>query len=78
MLKDVLSVAEINERFPSEWVLLANPQTDDYLKVLSGMLVCHSKNRDEVDRKAIGLPSPKHIAVFYTRPVVPDGMELLL
>lgn len=77
-MNDVLSVAEINERFPSEWVLLANPQTDDRLKVLSGTLVCHSKSRDEVDREAIGLPSPKHIAVFYTGPVPEEGMELLI
>jgi hypothetical protein len=77
-MNDILTMAEISERFPSEWVLLANPQTNDHLAVLAGTLVCHSKNRDEVDRKAIELPSPKHIAVFYTGPVVPEGMELLL
>ena len=77
-MNDVITLAEINERFPSEWVLLVNPQTNDHLAVLAGTLVCHSKNRDEVDRKAIELPSPKHIAVFYTGPVVPEGMELLL
>ena len=77
-MNDVLTVAEINERFPSEWVLLVDPQKDTYLGVQGGTLVWHSKDREEIYRKAIELPSPKNIAVFYTGPVPEEGMELLI
>jgi hypothetical protein len=77
-MNEVLTLAEINERFPSEWVLLGDPQTDTYLGVQGGTLLCHSKDRDEVYRKAIELPAPKHIAVLYTGPVPAPGTATLL
>lgn len=60
-----LSMAEIESRFESEHVLLDEPETDENLKVLSGIVVCHSKDEDEVYRKAIELRS-KRVAFVYT------------
>lgn len=76
-MNEVLTREEIEAQFPSEWVLLADPQSDEQLRVLSGRLICHSKDRDEVHRKAIELPAPKRIAVFYTG-TIPEGMAILL
>lgn len=76
-MSDILTLAEIHERFPSEWVLLADPQTDEHLEMLGGRVVWHSKDQEEVHRKAIELPAPKHIAVFYTGPM-PEDMEYVL
>jgi hypothetical protein len=67
-MNEVLTKAEIEARFPREWVLLLDPQTDSNQQVLGGHVVCHSKNREEVRHRAMELPSPKHIAVFYTGP----------
>jgi hypothetical protein len=48
----LMSYAEIEKRFDSEWVLLENPETTKMLKVKRGKLLWHSKDRDEVHRKA--------------------------
>ena len=75
---EVLTVKEIEARFPSEWVLLADPQINEYQEVLSGRLICHSKNRDEVYDEAIALPPPKNIAVLYTGAVPAPGKAIIL
>jgi hypothetical protein len=64
-MNDVLAVAEIEERFQSEWVLVEDPQTNDALEIEGGTVVWHSKDRDEVYRKAVEL-RPKRFAVLYT------------
>ena len=74
---EVLTMKEIEARFPSEWVLLADPQSDEHLEVLGGTLLFHSKDRDEVHRYAMELPAPRHIAVLYTGPF-PEDMEFVL
>lgn len=69
-MNDILTVSEIKSRYPFEWILLDDPQVDPAtLEVQAGRVVCHSKDRDEVYRKAVELPSPKRIAVLYTGPV---------
>jgi hypothetical protein len=73
-----MTMAAINERFPSEWVLIVDPQTDANSEVLSGKVVYHSKDRDEVDRKAMEVPIPRHIAVFFTGQLFPEDMEFVL
>ncbi len=54
-MSDVLTVAEIEERFGSEWVLIEEPQTNEALQVKAGKVRWHSKDRDEVYRKAVEL-----------------------
>jgi hypothetical protein len=75
-MNDVMTIAEIESRFPSEWVLLADPQTDQYQQVQSGTLLWHSKDREEVYRKAIE-SSSKDIAVLYTG-AIPEGTGVVL
>jgi hypothetical protein len=75
-MNDVLTIAEIEARFPSEWVLVGDPKTNEALEVLSGKVLCHSKDREEVYQKGIEL-KPKRSAVLYTGPVPEDG-ELVL
>lgn len=73
---EVISMAEIQARFESEWVLLEDPESDESLEVKSGKLLWHSNDRDEVYRKAIEL-RPKHSAILYTGKL-PEGMEIIL
>jgi hypothetical protein len=42
-----LSIDEIKTQFPDEWVLLGNPQTLKS-RVLSGIILYHSKDKKEV------------------------------
>lgn len=75
-MNDVLTVAEIESQFPSEWVLVDNPETNDALEVQSGKVLCHSKDRDEVYRSAVAL-RPKRFAMLYTG-TMPEGTAIVL
>jgi len=66
-MNETLSSAEIYARFESEWVLLEDPETTEGVEVRSGKVLWHSKDRDEVYRKALEL-RPKHSAILYTGP----------
>ena len=75
-MDDVLTISEIESRFPSEWVLVEDPQTDDSLQVQGGKVLYHSKDRDEFDRKVLDF-HPKRFAVLYTGGA-PKRMEFVL
>ena len=46
-------------------MLIEDPRTDEALKVFGGRVILHSKDRDEVYRKAVSL-RPKRSAIVYT------------
>lgn len=64
-MDDVLTITEIESQFESEWVLVEDPQTNEFLEVQSGKVRFHSKDRDEVYREAVKL-RPKRFAILYT------------
>ena len=64
-MDEILTIAEIESRFDAEWVLVEDPQTDHALEVRSVSVRYHSKDRDEVYRKAAEL-RPARFAVLYT------------
>ena len=61
----VLSLLEIQQRYDSQWILLEDPQTTETLEVKGGKVLWHSKDRDDVYKKAKEL-RPKHVAILYT------------
>jgi hypothetical protein len=75
-MSDVMSLMEIQNRFESEWVLLEDPETTESLEVKSGKVLWHSKDRDEVYRKAREL-RPRHSAILYTGRL-PEGTAVVL
>ncbi len=75
-MADILTVAEIQSQFPSEWVLVENPDTNASLEVQSGKVLYHSKDRDEVYRKAVEL-RPKRFALLYTGSMPEDTAIVL-
>jgi hypothetical protein len=75
-MNELLSTPEIQTRYPDEWVLLDNPQTDEKLRVLGGTVLHHSKDRDEVDRKMLEL-RPKRFTVLFTG-TCPEDTEFVL
>ena len=64
-MDEVLTVSQIERRFDSEWVLVEDPQTNQSLEVQAGKVLWHSKDRDEVYRKAVEL-RPTRFAMLYT------------
>ena len=75
-MSEVMSLAEIQCRFKSEWVLLEDPETTELLEVKSGTVLWHSKDRDEVYRKAREL-RPKHSAILYTGTLPEEAVVVL-
>jgi hypothetical protein len=75
-MAEVLTIDEIENRFDSEWVLLEDPEVDESQRVIGGKVLCHSKDRDEVYRKAIEL-RPRHSATIYTGELPADAVVIL-
>ena len=72
----IFTAAQIEAQFEAEWVLVEDPETNDALEVQSGRVRWHSKDRDEVYRKAVEL-RPKRFAMLYTGKM-PEGTAIVL
>ena len=75
-MSDVLTIAEIEAQFAAEWILVAEPETNDALEVQRGTVLSHSKDRDEVYREAVRL-RPKRFAMLYTGALPQDTAIVL-
>ena len=75
-MEKVMTNAEIESEFDSEWVLVIEPETNEQLEVVKGKVLHHSKDRDEVYRRAIAV-RPKRFAILYTGEI-PEGSEVVL
>ncbi len=73
---EIMSIEDIQTLFESEWILLEDPETSEALEVKRGKVLWHSKDRDEVYRKAREL-RPKHSAILYTGKL-PEGTAVVL
>ena len=76
MKAEFLTIAEIEKRFDSEWVLLGDPSMDDAMEVQGGRVLWHSRDRDEVYRRAVKL-RPKRFATLYVGKIPKDAAVVL-
>jgi hypothetical protein len=77
-MDEVLTMAEIEDRFDGEWVLIDEPETNEYQEVLSGRLRFHSSDRDEVDRAMLALRSRRFAVLYIGEMAIPEGTEFIL
>jgi hypothetical protein len=75
-MSETMTISEIEAQFKSEWILVGDPETSEALEVLAGTVLWHSKDRDEVYRKAIEL-KPRHAAFLYTGTMPKDSAIIL-
>ena len=75
-MDDILTLAEMESRFVAEWVLVEEPQLNAALEVHGGLVRYHSKDRDEVYRKAVEF-RPRRFAVLYTGEIPKDAAVVL-
>ena len=75
-MDDVLTIAQIHAKFASEWVLIEAPQTNEVLEVQGGRVRWHSKDREEVYRRAVALRSER-FAILYTGQMPEDTAIVL-
>jgi hypothetical protein len=74
-MKKAFTITEIDVQVPSEWILLDDSQTNETQHLQSGKVLWHSKDRDEVYRKAVEL-RPKHFAIHYAG-TIPEGTAVV-
>jgi len=67
-VNEILTRAEMEERFDGEWVLIADPETDEYMDVLRGRVVSHGEDADAVYREATD-QNIRHWASLYFGPL---------
>lgn len=75
-MSETITYAEIKQQYDGEWVLLADAVTSNDQRVLRGKVVWHSKDREEVCRKAMELRPKQAALLFMGKP--PKGMEFAL
>jgi len=75
-MSEMVSMAEIQRDYDSEWVLLEDPQTSESLEIQKAKVLFHSKDRDEVYRKAREV-HPKHSAIIYTGVLPKEAVVVL-
>ena len=71
-----MTIKEMEARFDGEWILVGEPETIVALEVVKGTVLHHSKDRDEVYRRAVAL-RPKRSAILYTGRM-PEGTAIVL
>ena len=71
-----MTIQEIQSGFVDEWVLVGEPDTNEALQVLSGRVLHHSRDRDEVYRQAVAL-RPKRYAVLFMGHMAPNTAVVL-
>jgi hypothetical protein len=76
-MSELMTVAEMEAAYPDEWLLILEPETNEVQQLLRGWVAFHSKDRDEMYRKAIELPAPKRFATLYTG-TIPEGTAVVL
>lgn len=75
-MDEILTLAQIEAQFQSEWVLIEEPLTNEALEVQSGKVRWHSKDREEVYRKVVEM-HPKRFAILYTGKMPEDTAIVL-
>lgn len=67
-MDDVMTLQEMEKRFDGEWVLVSDPEVDEHFRVIRGKVVSHSKDRDEVYRKAVELKLKSSASLCFAAP----------
>jgi hypothetical protein len=75
-MNELMTLAEIEQHFAPEWVLVEDPEVDEHFQVIRGKVVWHSKDRDEVDQKMLEL-RPKFPIILYTGQMPEDTAIVL-
>ena len=64
---ELMTTAEIKQKYCSEWVLVEDPEFDEQMELIRGKVIFHSEDRQEVYRRDQEL-RPRSAAYFYTGP----------
>ncbi len=66
-----MTIGEIKEEYPNEWVLIEYEEVDSELNVIKGHVIAHSPVKEEIYKILMGTKG-KNIAIEYTGPIPED------
>ena len=72
----VMSWAEIEATFDSEWVLIEDPELTPMLEIIRGKVVFHGKDKDKLHQKMRELLPLRSAVIFVGDP--PKDLEFIL
>jgi len=75
-ISPILTLEEIIQLYPSEWVLIAYTELDEDLSVIRGAVLAHSPERDLLYNNALSRKG-KSVAIEYTGPI-PENLVAML
>lgn len=75
-MNQVMTLAEMEAAFDSEWVLVGEPELSQDVQVIRGTVLFHSKSRDEISQADSRL-RPRNAAIIYTGSI-PEGAAVVL
>lgn len=84
-MNTVMTIDQIRENYPDQWVLVGNPELDDpntlgsiVSKLLRGVVLMASKDKREIGYRARDVKGDfKHTACIYTGEIPQDRIFLL-
>jgi hypothetical protein len=71
-----LTMAEIEKKYPQEWVLVGNLRKGRDNFAVGGVVIAHGSDREAVLVEVDKLPAPVDVAFFYTGPITEDVVSL--
>ena len=72
----VSTLAEIEARYDSEWVLIGDPEVSPDMQLIRGKVIAHSKSRDEIAQRDAE-SHLKSAAIIYTGSI-PENTAVVL
>lgn len=78
MSEPYLTMAEIEAKYPNQWVLIDQVKhRKGYQDLLGGRVLWHAADRDEFDRRLFDFPEMGDCAVLYMGKPDPDFVYML-
>jgi hypothetical protein len=77
----ILRIAEIEQLYPDEWVLLEITRDAKEHRRIAGRLIAHGRDRDELDEpyQRFRADHPQaRVFQFFTGDIVPEGVAVIL
>ena len=71
-----MTLEEIRQQYPDEWVLIEFTELDEELKVIEGEVIAHSSNKEEIYQKLLELEN-EQVAIEFTGEVPEEPAYLL-
>ena len=75
MTNERLTIQEIEQKYPDEWLLIVDCEISENTELLSGIVVVHSKSREDIHDALTDYKG--QVAIYSTRKI-PENVEYIL